>query len=187
MPPFRRGTAARTPVSCPTADGKITDTMARFFDQHDGCAIEHLTGRVEDSLEAGNHVSTTCVVQPEEDDGDWTVLDEGGDFAEIEVEGQEDSLLATGLLENLAVRKVMQAFVADMDGIMPQALEPLNHSDIHAPYRPEIAFRPPTMPVPPLARARRHSPKPVRRPLVRDRGNLQAPRRKKRHGQSDRR
>jgi hypothetical protein len=54
------------------------------------------------------------------------------DFAEVEIKGQDDALLANGLLEYLAVWEPLQSFVMQMERIMAGGAQPIHNAHRHA-------------------------------------------------------
>jgi hypothetical protein len=68
---------------------------------------------------------------------------EGGDLAEIEVEGQQDTCFAGSLLKNLAVRQAMQVLITEMDCVVSVLVEPSDYPDIDAHIGQEAHSGPP--------------------------------------------
>jgi hypothetical protein len=121
----------------------MPDSVPGFLDQDHRGSLEGRQGSPEHTLQFGNYMSGTGVVEPKGEHGDGTTVGEGGDLAEIEVEPQQDTCFTGSLLENLAVREAMQVLIAEMDRVMSVLVEPLHHprsTPMSARKRPALRY-----------------------------------------------
>jgi hypothetical protein len=71
-------------------------------------------------------------MKPEHDDARAPLATESCNLAEIQVEGDDRSILGDGFVENLAVREPLQPLVTQVCRVMPLAAQPVRDADIHA-------------------------------------------------------
>ena len=85
----------------------------------------------QNAVEATDHVCSPAVLEPEKKDFACSILERCGNLSEVEIRRQYNAVFRQSLLENLAVRHPVQAFVAEMNGIVALAPEPIRNADVN--------------------------------------------------------
>ena len=71
-------------------------------------------------------------MQSENDHARQPAVGERRDLTEVEVESEDDTSLAGGLREDLAVRQALQSFLTKMNRVVAMFAQPCDHRNRHA-------------------------------------------------------
>jgi hypothetical protein len=108
-----------------SSDRQGPHPMPRFLYDDHGAGGEIQLDTWQDALQATDHVCGPTVLEPHKHDLAGCVLERCCDLAEVEIRGHYNSVFRQSLREDLAVRHPVQPFVAQMNGIVALATQPI--------------------------------------------------------------
>ena len=85
----------------------MADAVAAILDDHDSPCLESRPAGTQDGIEPGNEMGRACVAQAEKNNADRTTTTERDYFSEVQIEGKQDPLFASGLSEDLGVGEAL--------------------------------------------------------------------------------
>src|ERR1043165_4678443 len=103
---------------------KRPDSISRVFDDDDRAALEIRNDLGQHGVEAPDEKTASGIAHSGGDRADDLAAAEAQDFAEIEVDGDDDSLLGVSFGEDLLVRQSLKMFVAQMDRVVSPLSQP---------------------------------------------------------------
>jgi hypothetical protein len=105
-------------VAPSASNGESANTVAPLFDDDDGSRLQFRARLLQHGLKALDDMASACVVQPEQNHTDHVASRRRDDFAEVEIERQDDPMFDEPLLEDVAVGEAVQPFVPQMDRVV---------------------------------------------------------------------
>jgi hypothetical protein len=103
-------------------------SMARVFDGND-CALHKRVGRVgQYELQSLDYVFGARIAQAEDDNARQLAAARGKDISEVEIEREDNSVFCNRLGKDVTVRQAVQSLVAQMNGFVAGAAQPLDNA-----------------------------------------------------------
>jgi len=102
-------------------------TMTRLLHDYDSSFFQRMAGIHQDSLQSIDHVGRPRVVQAKQDYAYPAATRERDNLTEVQIEGQNNSLLGYRLFEYLAVWHSLEPLVAKVNRIVSLGTQPFDN------------------------------------------------------------
>ena len=100
--------------------------MPAIFDDNNRSLQKRLARVCENRFQPAENEQSTRVPESKEYDADRCIAGQRENFTEIQIEGQDNALLNSGLAEDFPVGETVQSFVAKVNCIMILAAKPVD-------------------------------------------------------------